>query len=104
MKDRRRRNRKEYMPEEPSDMRTKITEVFDIPQAAIAGASQIELSGNREAVIDGCMGVLAYDEDLIRLALRGMIATFKGRNLQIKVLTHDSAIVGGYIISIEFGS
>ena len=102
MKDRRRRNRKEYIPEEPSGARAKITEIFDIPQAAISGTAQIELAGNREAVIDGCMGVLAYDENLIRLALRGMVATFRGRGLQIKVLTHDSAIVGGYITAIEF--
>ena len=102
MKDRRRRNRKEYIPGEPPSARAKITEVFDIPQAAIAGTAQIELAGNREAVIDGCMGVLAYDENIIRLALRGMAATFRGRNLQIKVLTHDSAIISGYIITIEF--
>jgi len=104
MKDRRRRNRKEYIPEEPADVRSKITEIFDIPQAAIVGMAQIELSGNREAVIDGCIGVLAYDEDIVRLALRGMVATFRGRNLQIKVLTRDSAIVGGFITGIEFSS
>ena len=104
MKNRRQRNRKEYMPEEPVNTRTKITEIFDIPQAAIAGIAQMELSGNREAVIDGCMGVLAYDESIIRLSLRGMTATFRGRNLQIKALTHDSAIVSGFITAIEFGT
>ena len=102
MKGKRNRNRKEAPPESPADARTKITEIFDIPQAALAGASQMEISGNREAVVDGCLGVLAYDEDMIRLALRGMIATFRGRGLQIRVLTHDSAIVGGYITNIEF--
>ena len=103
LKDRRRRNRKELIPEEPATARSKITEIFEIPQAAIAGSSQIELSGNREAVIDGCLGVLAYDEDIIRLAMKGMTATFRGRNLQIKVLTHDSAIIAGFITAIEFG-
>ena len=104
MKDRRRRNRKDNTPEEPAGVRSKITEIFDIPQAALGGAAHIELSGNREAVIDGCIGVLAYDEDIVRLALRGMIATFKGRGLQIKVLTHDSAIVAGFITAIEFSN
>ena len=101
MKDRQSRNRKKAAAE-PADMRSKITQIFDIPQAAMAGISQMELSGNREAVVDGCIGVLAYDEDVVRLALRGMVATFHGRNLQIKVLTHDSAIVAGYITNIQF--
>ncbi|MCL2069291.1 MAG: YabP/YqfC family sporulation protein [Oscillospiraceae bacterium] len=101
MRDRQGRNRKRTAAES-ADMRSKITNVLDIPQGAMGGISQMELSGNREAVIDGCMGVLAYDEDVIRLALKGMVCTFRGRNLQIKVLTHDSAIVAGYITNIEF--
>jgi len=101
MRDRQSRNRKRPVPD-PADVRSKITQILDIPQAAMVGVSQMELSGNREAVIDGCVGVLAYDEDVVRLALRGMVATFHGRNLQIKVLTHDSAIVAGYITNIQF--
>ena len=104
MKDKRRRNRKEPISEESLSVRPKITEIFEIPQAALAGTPQIELAGNREAVIDGCLGVLAYDEDIIRLAMKGMTATFRGRNLQIKVLTHDSAIIAGFITAVEFGS
>ncbi len=80
----------------------RLSGILDIPPSAMSGVPQIELGGNREAVIDGCLGVLSYDESMIRLALRGMIAIFRGRSLQIRVLTHDSAILGGFIMSIEF--
>jgi len=103
MRNHRSRNRTEVKPEKITpDMRTKITNIFDLPQSSLAGTSQMEISGNREVVIDGCQGVLIYEDNIIKLALRGMIATFRGRSLQIRALTHDSAIVCGFITGIDF--
>jgi len=84
------------------DAKAKLGDVFDIPQSAMAGMPQIELSGNREALVDGCQGVLEYDDTVIKLSTGKMSVMFTGRSLQIKVLTHNSAIVGGYITGIEF--
>lgn len=81
---------------------SRITRALDIPSSALGGMPQVELSGNREAVVDGCQGVLEYDENVIKLATGKMSIKFIGRNLQIKVLTHDSAIVDGFITGIEF--
>lgn len=78
--------------------------LFDIPRSAMPGGIQMEVSGNTEVVVDGCTGVLEYDETVIRLAGGKMNVKFTGRNLQIKVLTHDSAIIAGYILSIEFST
>ena len=103
MRNRKSRDNAENQPEKVTpDVRAKITTALDLPQAALTGISQMEISGNREVVIDGCQGVLAYEDDMIKLALRGMIACFRGRGLQIKVLTHDSAIVCGFITCIDF--
>ncbi|MDR2909326.1 MAG: YabP/YqfC family sporulation protein [Oscillospiraceae bacterium] len=94
------RNRKQEAPAEkaPGGLR----DLFDIPQAAISGNMQIELSGNTEALVDGCTGVLEYDESTVRLAGKSMSVRFRGRNLQLKVLTHDSAVLAGFILSVEF--
>ena len=104
MRSRRSRPNIEKQPNEAPDIRAKITGMLDLPQSALVGITQMELSGNREVVVDGCLGVLAYEEGLIKLALRGMIATFRGRNLQIKALTHDSAIVCGFLTGIDFAA
>lgn len=80
----------------------KLTGMMGIPPTALPGVPQIELGGNREAVIDGCQGILEYSEDMIKLAAGKLTLRFTGRGLQIKVLTHDSAVIEGYIMSIEF--
>lgn len=96
------RNRNDQNDSSNRDVISKLSNLFDIPPSAIAGSSQMEISGNREVVVDGCEGVLIYEDNIIRLALKGMSATFTGRNLQIKVLTHNSAIISGFITNIEF--
>jgi len=102
MKKRRERNRKSAGEAPAAPAENKLSELFDIPANALHGIAQIELAGNREAVIDGCRGVLEYDETIVKLATEKMSVQFMGRGLQIKVLTHDSAIVTGFITSIEF--
>lgn len=84
--------------------KTGIGELFDIPQAVSAGQMQIELSGNTEAVIGGCTGVLEYDEHAIRIVGGKLSVRFTGRGLQLKALTQDSAIVQGFILGMEFTS
>lgn len=96
------RNRKKTEGSAPVSHIQKLHGMLDIPPSAIAGIPQIELAGNREAVIEGCQGVLEYDENIIKLAAGKMSIKFVGRGLQIKVLTHDSAVVEGFISSMEF--
>ena len=99
----RRRNREATPVPEPKP-KGGLGELFDIPKAAMPGVMQIELAGNTEAVVSGCPGVLEYDENIIRLAGGKMNVRFTGRGLQIKVLTHDSAIIAGFILSVEFAT
>ena len=95
------RNRKQSPKKEPKP-KGALSELFDIPRSSMAGEMQIELSGNTEAVIAGCAGILEYDENVIRLAGKKMSVKFTGRRLQLKALTHDSAIIEGFIMSMEF--
>lgn len=96
---RNRKNNKETLPASPVE---RLTGMLDIPPSALSGVSQIEIAGNREAVIDGCQGILEYDENNIKLTTGKMAVRFSGRALQIKVLTHDSAVIEGFISNIEF--
>lgn len=104
MKSKHSRNRRsgETPAPTPAPKDPKITRILDIPASALNSVPQIELSGNREAVIDGCQGILEYDENVIKLATGKMSIKFTGRELHIKVLTHDSAVVDGFITGIEF--
>lgn len=96
------RNRKNPEDDIPVSNLRKLTGMLDIPPSALSGIPQIELAGNREAIIDGCQGILEYDDNIIKLTTGKMSVKFTGRGLQLKVLTHDSAVIEGFISNIEF--
>ncbi|WBY64548.1 YabP/YqfC family sporulation protein [Thermocaproicibacter melissae] len=64
--------------------------------------SHMELNGNREAVVEGCGGVLEYDETVVRVRTPNHVVRFTGRGLTIRCLTADALVVTGYITGIEF--
>ena len=64
----------------------------------------IELSGNTRAVVEGCKGILEYEDDVIRLNTASGIIRFMGQNLGMNCLNEDSAVVEGKILSVEFMS
>jgi YabP family. len=64
--------------------------------------SHIELNGNREAVVEGCSGVLEYDTGVVRVRAGKLTVRFTGRGLVIQSLTEDSLVVSGFITGIEF--
>ena len=68
----------------------------------MGGTPQLLLSGNRELTVEGCKGILEYDEDIIRLNLGKFILRLTGRDLSLCTLTEDTAVVEGYLLSIEF--
>ena len=93
------RNRQAVPTEAPAP---RLGALLEIPSSSLGGIPQMEIAGNREAVIDGCQGILEYDENVVKLTTGKMSIRFFGRGLQIKVLTHDSAVVTGFITNIDF--
>lgn len=87
----------------PAERIHKVTSSLQLPASALSGAAHFEMNGNREVIVDGCRGVLEYDENRIRIHAGKMVTCFQGRCLSIKCLTADSLIVEGFITSIEFG-
>ena len=68
----------------------------------VNNAPCIELSGNREAVLEGCRGVLEYTPGLVRVNTASMIVTFRGRELDLRCISPSALIVGGFITDIVF--
>lgn len=77
---------------------------MQIPTGALPNCTHFEMTSNREVSIEGCKGILQYDENIIRINTGKMITSFLGRNLCIKCLTQDSLIIQGFITSIEFAT
>jgi len=72
------------------------------PAVAFLPPVRVELLGNRQAVVDGCRGIVEYSDTCIRLSAQGLILKFTGTGLEIKAFTENEAIVGGTILGLEY--
>ena len=79
-----------------------VVSKMQMPAGAVPNCTHFEMNSNREVIIEGCKGILQYDENIIRINTGKMVTSFFGRNLSIKCLTPDSLVVEGFIKSIEF--
>lgn len=81
----------------------KFSEELGLPRTLVAGLNYMEMLGNREAVIDGCKGILDYSDDKIKLNLGDRTICFSGSGLCIKALSCEQAVITGIICTIDFG-
>lgn len=66
------------------------------------GGALIELTGNRSAVVDGCDGIVDYDGEKVILRTGRLTVRFSGRDLRLKRLTENSAVIEGIITGLEY--
>ena len=69
MKTKRRRRQPETPPEQKLSVPQKAATLLEVPLSAFGGVPNLELTGNREMTVEGCKGVLEYDEDVVKLNL-----------------------------------
>ena len=71
-----------------------------IPPAITAPC--VELSGNREALIEGSKGVLEYSPTTVRVNTSDMIISVSGRELNLRCISASALIIDGFITDISF--
>ncbi len=79
--------------------KNKVSRALDLPSGF---GPKIELTGNREAVVDDCRGIIEYYENRIKINLGKGAVTFLGSNLHIGSMSENSAVITGSIQTIEF--
>ncbi|MBQ9964260.1 MAG: YabP/YqfC family sporulation protein [Clostridia bacterium] len=75
---------------------------LSLPTGVLTEASHMELCGNRRAMIEGCRGIVKYDEDVIELRVDNGTVRFTGRELCMTNLNPTCAVVTGRLLSLEF--
>ena len=63
----------------------------------------LELYGNREVVLDGCLGVYEYGDTFIKLRLKSGAVTVCGDGLEMIFFEEERIDIKGIITSVEFG-
>ncbi|MDK2802249.1 MAG: YabP/YqfC family sporulation protein [Oscillospiraceae bacterium] len=79
-----------------------MSNIKEVASSMVKTESRIEMIGNKEAIIEGCNGVIEYDDFIIRIATKHQEIRFVGDNLQLKCLTNENIIITGFIKNIEF--
>ena len=80
----------------------KLAEILSFPQGTFKNFPSIQIRGNREIIIDGCTGLLLYEQDIILLETKYCRISINGRTLTLNNLTKNILAVRGFIKNVEF--
>ncbi|MEG1687926.1 MAG: YabP/YqfC family sporulation protein [Angelakisella sp.] len=86
----------------PKALVKAVGNTVSIRSAAMVPQLRIELLQNRQAVVEGCKGVLEYSDCCIRLSGDKTIVRFCGSGLALRTFSSNAAIVEGSITSVDF--
>ena len=86
---------KKYRPD-------KLAEALAFPQGTFKNFPTIQIRGNREITIDGCTGLLSYEQDNILLQTKYCRINIIGRRLALSNLTKNTLSIKGFIKNVEF--
>ena len=67
----------------------RMAELFDLPADVAAGLSHMELLGDRQLLLEGHEGLLAYGTELIDVSVGGAVLRVTGRGADAQ--KHDRA-------------
>ncbi|MBQ7037610.1 MAG: YabP/YqfC family sporulation protein [Clostridia bacterium] len=88
--------------EKRADIAKKVENTLDIPVGVLSRAARMEVSGNRQVLIEGCRGIVRYDEDQIEVRTADGTVRFTGREMCMTSLNPACAVITGRLLSVEF--
>ena len=62
----------------------------------------VELNANRQAIIEGCEGILEYNATTVRLNCKSMVLLLQGFDLCLEHLSTTQVCVSGTICALQF--
>ena len=80
----------------------KTERVLDLPSGVLTDGTRMELFGNRRVLIEGCKGVVKYDEDCVQLRTTEGTVRFLGCEMGMTSLHPTCAVVTGRMTAVEF--
>ncbi len=79
-----------------------ISRSLDLPADAVSGYAHIEMNGNKEAIIEGCCGVLEYSDSVIALNTGRLTVRVCGCELTIVSMQNGQVIIKGTITGLDY--
>jgi sporulation protein YqfC len=79
-----------------------IADFFELPQEIILDLPRVTQVGNVQLYIENHRGVIAYDENEIRLSVKNGEIIIRGEKMQIKNLLEEELLIKGVIGSLTY--
>lgn len=91
-------------PRQPrrSPVSRRVESLLELPDGVLGHCTRIELTDDRQALLDGCCDILEYEDDRVRVTVAGGAVQFLGQGLRLNCLTADSILITGKLLSVEF--
>ena len=86
------------------DFKQKLGDLSALGAAAELAMPHIELRSNRQAVIEGCAGILEYEETCVRLNCGTLLVALSGSELCLEQLAGSLVCVSGELLTLSFSS
>lgn len=80
----------------------KFAEEMQIPESAVRNIFRIEMRSQTDIEIEGCAGIIEYDETFISLNLCNCIMSISGMNLEITSFSEMQVLISGTITQLNF--
>ena len=94
--------KKTFKPPKPSKLLPEgLRSFLDEQKTTFLPEVHLELLDDRQAVLEGCKGVLTYSAELIRLACGSRMVSFEGTGLELRCLSASVAVVTGTITAVR---
>lgn len=74
-----------------------ISDMFELPREVVLDLPRVTLVGNVQLYIENHRGVIAYDENQVRLSVKNGELIIRGEKLQIKNLLGEELLIKGII-------
>ena len=80
---------------------TELAEAFDLPLDTVAHLPHLELLGDRELILSGHRGILAYSGDEIVVSAPPCTMLIRGALLTLRAMTEEELRIAGRIESVS---
>lgn len=79
-----------------------IADLFELPREVVLNLPRLTLVGNVQIYLENHRGVIAYDENLIRVGVNNGEIIIRGSNLQIKNMIAEELLIKGSIEGLDY--
>ncbi len=88
--------------EERNKWRENIADFFELPKEVLMNLPRITLIGNIQLYLENYAGIIEYNQEILRLSIRGGEIVIRGDDLIIRNFFSEEIYIEGKIHSIEY--